>query len=310
MMQNSEATPTPEKEVDLPAASLLICSRNRSQLLWETIESIFMGAEVPAEMVIVDQSDAPDPHLSSFQPERACSFRYLWSERKGVSLGRNKAAAAASHPILVFTDDDMLVTPTWFGLLARAALTDGAQAIVTGQVLASEEEETGFAPSTRVDEQAVIYKGRIKRDVLYTNNMAMHRAAFQALGGFDVRLGPGTPYPAAEDNDFAFRWLEAGGCIIYDPRPTLYHRSWRSEQEYIWLHWHYGYGQGAFYGKYLSLHDTYMLKRLIRDVWAYLSRFPFRLWRQRRQAYRNLLFGLGLLVGALQWRLRSPKEPS
>lgn len=294
---------------NLPAASLLICSRNRPQLLWETIESILAGDEIPTEMVIIDQSDAPDPHLSTFKPERTCNFRYLWSDQKGVSLSRNKAATVASCQILVFTDDDMLATPDWFGLLARAAEAAGTQAIVTGQVLASDEDGAGFAPSMRVDDQEVIYEGRIDRDVLFTGNMAMHRASFHAAGGFDVRLGPGTTYPAAEDNDFAFRWLEAGGRIIYDPRPTLYHRSWRSEQEFLWLHWHYGYGQGAFYGKYLSLRDRFMLKRLIRDVWAYLSRFPFRLWRQRRQAYQNLLFGLGLLVGALQWRLRSPQEP-
>jgi GT2 family glycosyltransferase len=293
----------------LPPASLLICSRNRPQLLWETIESILAGDEVPAEMVIIDQSDAPDPHLSAFQPEQACVFRYLWSEQKGVSLGRNRAAAAASHPILVLTDDDMLVRPNWFGTLVRAALVAGPQAIVTGRVLTSEEEDgQGFAPSTRVDEESVIYEGRVNRDVLFTNNMAIYRSAFDSLGGFDTRMGPGTPYPAAEDNDFAFRFLESGGRIIYDPRPTLYHRAWRSEKEFIWLNWNYGYGQGAFYAKHFDLPDRFMIKRMVRDVWVYLSRFPLRLLRDRNQAYQGGLFAAGLLAGSLHWSLRSPRK--
>ena len=293
----------------VPPASLLICSRNRPQLLWETIESILAGDEIPDEMIIIDQSDAPDPFLSTFQPERICTFRYLWSEQKGVSLGRNMAAAAATHPILVFTDDDMWATPDWFGLMARAVKVSAPRTAITGRVLASAEDgDDGFAPSTREDEQIVHYEGRINRDVLFTNNMALRRADFDAVGGFDVRLGPGTPFPAAEDNDFAFRWLEAHGRIIYDPRPTLYHRAWRSEKEFIWLHWNYGYGQGAFYGKHLSLRDRFILKRFIRDVWAYLFRFPLRFWRDRRQAYQDFLFATGILYGALQWQLSSPEE--
>ena len=146
----------------------------------------------------------------------------------------------------------------------------------------------------------------MNRDVLFTNNMAMQRSAFDSVGGFDTRLGPGTSFPAAEDNDFAFRLLEAGYRIIYDPRPTLYHRAWRSEREFLRLHWNYGYGQGAFYAKHLSLRDRFMIRRMACDMWAYLSRVPFRLWRQRSQAYRDGLFVAGLLAGALQWRLRSP----
>jgi GT2 family glycosyltransferase len=300
---------TDETNSTLPPASLLICSRNRPQLLWETIESILAGDEVPAEMVIIDQSDAPNPHLSAFQPVQACAFRYLWSEQKGVSLGRNRAAAAASHPILVLTDDDMLVRTNWFGTLVRAALAAGPQAIVTGRVLTSEEEDVqGFAPSTRVDEQTIIYAGRVTRDVLFTNNMAIYRSAFDSIGGFDTRMGPGTPYPAAEDNDFAFRFLESGGRIIYDPRPTLYHRAWRSEKEFIWLNWNYGYGQGAFYAKHFSLHDRFMIKRMALDVWVYLSRFPLRLLRDRSQAYQGGLFAAGLLAGSLHWSLRSPRK--
>ena len=291
-----------DKPMNLPAASLLICSRNRPQLLWETIQSILAGAEIPSEMVIIDQSDVPDLVLSAFQPEGGCVFRYQWSEQKGVSLGRNMAAAAASHPILVFTDDDMLATPTWFGTLVRTLLESGPNAVITGQVLASEEDPMGeYVPSTREDEQVITYEGRVNRDVLFSANMTLYRSTFDRVSGFDTRLGPGTRYPAAEDNDLAFRLLEAGYHITYDPRPKIYHRTWRSKSEYLWLYWNYGRGQGAFYAKYFSLKDRYTIKRMAWDVWAYLSRFPFRLLRRRHQAYQDALFVAGILYGAAQW---------
>jgi len=292
-----------DQEANLLATSLLICSRNRAQLLWETIQSILKGDEVPTEMVVIDQSKTPNSNLMNFQAERKCEFRYVWSEKKGVSVGRNLAISIATHPILVFTDDDMLVRPTWFGSMIRALLAIGSHGVVTGQVLASEEDSKGFAPSIRGDHESVIYQGRVNRDVLFTGNMATYRSTFDHVGGFDSRLGPGTRYPAAEDNDFAFRLLEAGYSIVYDPHSTVYHRVWRSKEQSLWLSWNYGCGQGAFYAKYFSLKDPYTIRRMARNVSGHLVRVPYRIFRQRAQAYRDILYVGGLLYGAARWRI-------
>ena len=293
-----------DEEINLPATSLLICSRDRAQLLWETIQSILKGDEVPTEIVVIDRSKTPDSNLMNFQPERKCELRYVWSEKKGVSVGRNMAVSMATHPILVFTDDDMLVTPSWFGTIIRTLLAAGSDSVVTGQVLSSEEEGDGFAPSIRDDHESVTYHGRVNRDVLFTGNMASYRPAFDDIGGFDSRLGPGTLYPAAEDNDFAFRLLEAGYSIVYDPLSTVYHRVWRSKEQSLRLSWNYGCGQGAFYAKYFSLRDPYTIRRMVRNVSGYLLRVPYRLLRQRAQAYRDILYVGGLLYGAARWRIR------
>lgn len=287
----------------LPETSLLICSRNRPELLWDTLQSILQGYEVPTEIIVVDQSETPNQILASFRPERQTKFQYLWSEKKGVSNGRNLAIAAATYPILVLTDDDMLMAPTWFGSIVRALLAIGPRGVVTGQVLSSKEDEEGFAPSTREDQETVTYQGRVNRDVLSTGNMCIYRSAFNAVGNFDMRLGPGTVYPAAEDNDFAFRLLENNFCIVYEPRASVYHRDWRSPEESLLLHWHYGCGQGAFYAKYFSIKDTYMIRRMVRNVSGYLVRVPYRLLRQRHQAYRDFLYVLGLLYGAVRWQI-------
>jgi hypothetical protein len=127
-------------------------------------------------MIVVDQSETPDPPLSSLQPHQRCTFRYVWSERKGVSLGRNTAIAMASHPIIVITDD-MLMTPSWFDTLMQALVAAGHQSVITGQILVSENENgKGFAPSIKEDKQAMIYEGRVDRDILSTGNMAIYRS--------------------------------------------------------------------------------------------------------------------------------------
>ena len=96
--------------------------------------------------------------------------------------------------------------------------------------------------------------------------MATYRSAIDCIGGFDERLGPGTCFPAAEDNDLGFRLLEAGFHIIYDPASVLYHRSWRTEKDYLPLRWGYGRGQGAYYARYLSLQDRHMIAHMSLDV--------------------------------------------
>jgi len=293
-----------DQDANLPATSLLICSRNRHQMLWDTTQSVLAGNEIPTEIVIIDQSDIRDLTLSNFQPEQNCRFRYLWSDKKGVSSGRNMAIAAATYPILVITDDDMFVAPTWFGSLVGSLIAGGPKSVVTGRVLASKEAGDGFASSIAEDEQPHVYHGRVKYDVLSTGNMAMYRSAFERVGKFDERLGPGTRYPAAEDNDFGFRLLEAGYAIVYEPNAVVYHRTWRSKKEFLWLHWGYGLGQGAVYAKYFNFRETYMLRRLIRVVGNHLIRFPYRLLFDRTQAYCDVIFITGILTGAMQWTLK------
>lgn len=295
-----------DHNANLPGTSLLICSRDRPQLLWETVQSILAGCEIPNEIIVIDQSNDPNTVLSNFQPDRPCVFRYVWSAKKGVSLGRNMAITMASHPILIITDDDMLATSPWLETIVHALVTAGERSVITGQVRVSGTED-GFAPSIKEHNQPITYEGRVERDVLFTGNMAAYRSAFEEVGYFDERLGPGTKYPAAEDNDLCFRLLEANYKIIYEPNALLYHRAWRSGTEFLSLHWNYGLGQGAFYAKYFSLRDAHMIGRMLKTVLAYLIRFPFRIFLDPSQAQQDIHYVGGLLYGAIQWCLAHRK---
>jgi GT2 family glycosyltransferase len=203
---------------------------------------------VPNEIVVVDQSDALQSTLARLATDRSCEIRYLWTQSVGLSRGNNTGIASSRNDILVFTHDDVLVTPSWYLTLVQTLVEAGRRAVVTGQVLPTPQEQTGsFVQTVRVSDVPALYKGRIGTDVLIPFNMAMYRSAVDEIGDFDERLGPGTSFPAAEDNDYGFRLLEAGYRIIYVPDALLYHRAWRSKRDYLPLRWSYGRGQGAFY---------------------------------------------------------------
>ena len=279
------------------------------EILIECVQSVLQGDSVPTELVIVDQSDAPQETLAAQETDRDCRIRYLSTQTVGVGRARNAAIAAAQHDIIVLIDDDEVVSVDWFGTLVRALINSGQRSVVTGKVLPTKAETPGgFAPSTKADEPSAVYEGRVG-DVLYTGNMAMYRSALDEVGAFDERLGPGTSFPAAEDNDFGFRLLEAGYRIIYVPEAIVYHRSWRTERNYLRLRWNYGRGQGAFFAKYLSLRDRHMMWRLLKSLKHHVWGFALHIRRQRRLAYGHGIYVLGLLSGAAEWLLTQRKTP-
>jgi GT2 family glycosyltransferase len=310
MTSISETSSTVAKpQSSLPPTSLIIASRNRPQLLKDTVDSILNGNELPKELVIIDQSDALHPILAELKTTRGCEIRYLRTQSVGLSRANNIGISAARYDLLIFTHDDVLVAPTWFEMIVKAALDAGPRGVVTGQVRPTTIQTSGgFVPSTKVDKTSAKYTGRLDKDVLYPLNMAIHRAAFTEVGNFDERLGPGTPFPGSEDSDLGFRLLEAGYCIYYIPEAVVYHRAWRMARDYLPLRWGYGCARGAFFAKHLDWHDRHMLRRMGQDI-ARLRYFPYRFFHQRREAFGDIMLVSGILFGAAKWLMTRSKTP-
>jgi GT2 family glycosyltransferase len=296
---------------ELPAVSLIIPSRNRPELLAETVDSVLAGRQVPAEIVIVDQSDDPNEALRARHCER-CRITYTWLSRPGVSRARNHGIRTAQHGLLAFIDDDVRVHADWFENLVRAHLAAGDRAVVSGRVLPEQPPTAhGFVPSTIESEEPVVYEGRIGMDILYSNNMIMPREAAEGVGLFDERLGAGTPFQNAEDNDLAYRLLEAGYRIHYAPEPVVEHRAWRTGRDYLPLRWSYGRGQGGFYAKHFDLRDRYMIHRAAYDAKQRLIRCArLAAAREPRRALGQLVYLTGLLTAMAQWLLTRSRTPA
>src|ERR1044071_6757641 len=99
--------------MNLPPTSIIIASRNRQDMLYSTVQSILDGAEVPAEIVIVDQSHEPYSPLADMGPQRGCEICYHWNQSAGTSKARNLALRFARYEYLVIIDDDLFVAKAW-----------------------------------------------------------------------------------------------------------------------------------------------------------------------------------------------------
>ncbi len=298
-------------DTQLPPSSLIICSRNRPQLLRDTIDSLLEGQDVPSELILIDQSDTPNNDLMTLQTDRPCVIRYCWTHSRGLCRAKNEGIALAQYEVLAITDDDMIAPVEWYGALIGALVRHGPQTVITGRVLTTAPEARGnFAPSLVLSEAPALYVGRIDTDVLASGNMAMYRDVVKHIGWFDERLGAGSIFPAADDNDFGFRLLAAGYQIAYAPEAMLYHRAWRTDDLYAPLRWSYGRGKGGYYAKHFQLRDTYMLRRVIGDLGSRILQLPSHIVRDRRRAVGDMYYIAGVCSGLTDWVRLARSRPA
>ena len=243
-------------------ATAVVPTLGRSALLDDCLASIAACDPPPAELLVVDQSGSEEVRrvVERFSEAGA---RCLHSSPRGKARASNLALEEARNEIVLFTDDDCTVEPSWVAACIDALERD-PPALVTGRVLAP--DGAGHVPSTIDDLEPRTYAGTPRVDALYWGNMAGRRSALAALGGFDARLAL-----AAADNDLCWRWLRAGGRIRFEPGMVVLHHDWRGPDELDAVYARYARGQGALYGKHLRRGDLYIARYLVRDV-AYVGR--------------------------------------
>lgn len=279
---------------DVIACSVIIPTRNRPGLVVDTVRRILEGTRVPAECIVVDQSDSPNPELAAIRDPR-CDVRVVRSSIRGTSIARNIGARQAKYDVLVFADDDVLAEHGWLETLTGALAREGDDAVVSGNVVAGPPEVAGaFVPSLTSDIEYMSFSGRIARDPLCGGNCAMRRDLFEDLGEFDERIR------IAEDNDFGYRLLASGRRIVTVPEAVMVHRAWRAKGKSTrGISWRYGIWQGSFYVKHMSLRDPWMLARMLAELNA---KNPLR-------KGRDVIYSLGLISGAVSWAMRERLVP-
>jgi GT2 family glycosyltransferase len=277
--------------------SVIVPTVGRPRLLQAALESLAACAPRAVETIVVDQSQRDDGRaiVDRFAP---FGVRTVSLSVRNKPLALNLGLQQARNEVVLVTDDDCTVAPSWVDIAWRE-IQAHPDAIITGRVLPHGEPLA--VPSTIDEPTPRDYTGEIHYGALYGGNMACNRSLVLAAGGFDERL------PVAEDNDFCYRWLRAGGPLRYEPELVVWHYAWRTPPEMDRLHRSYGHGQGLFYAKHLRRHDFGVVRFLGRDVYRGTRGTLAALVRRGEwpDPRKGLLTGLlrGLVEG---WRLFAP----
>jgi glycosyltransferase involved in cell wall biosynthesis len=289
--------------------SVVVPTLGRRDALASCLDALLEGSVPPAEIVVVDQSQG-DAVARLLDERRASSTAIdrLVRTADGLSAARNAGAHATTGDVIAFTDDDCVPAPTWLEALAAAFAGDSRFAAVTGPMLplpAADSESVAVASRTST-ERRVFTGPALPWEVGTGGNTAVRREWLERIGGFDERLGVGTPGQAGEDLDLFRRLLAAEGSILYEPEAVCRHER-KSAGERRARRYAYGVGAGAALGRWLRDGDPGALTASAR-WFALRARLALRSPADEARVLAGT--AVGFIDGAARrpWRARQPSS--
>jgi hypothetical protein len=208
-------TPTPGVEVADPKITVIVTSRDRSELLALALRSVQLQDFSEWECIVVDDASLDDS-VGVAQSFAAVDgrFRVLAHDRvRGLSAARNTGIVAAQAPLVSFLDDD--------DLFLAGSLRHRFDALVEQpvDVVGSYCDWVGIDPGDRIEQCTLPRTPRVLYGIAFADLAAgapfisssplLRRAAIEAAGGFDEDLA------RAEDVDMWMRLTRAGHRFVY-----------------------------------------------------------------------------------------------
>lgn len=271
--------------------SVIVPTHNRPPALGRCLRSILELDFPPSEYEVIIVNDGGcvlEEDAGIFLQDKV-PILMLEQANQGPAAARNAAVLHSNANYLAFTDDDCVVDRDWLNQLL-CGLSENPKAIAGGRTLSGIPENSySLANQLLVDFLYDYYHltpGKKSQPPFFaSNNMAISREVFQAIGGFDVRLR------SAEDRDFCERSSQVGYSSIYTQSAKVYHHNPMNFFQFLKLH--YGYGGGNyFFHLYRKVRGwgNYRLEPI--SFYAGMLRYPFRSEKGFHAAWLSLLIGL------------------
>jgi glycosyltransferase involved in cell wall biosynthesis len=242
-------------EPDPISISVVVCTRNRAASLAQMLPylaALDLAGIASFELVMVDNgsTDNTAAVIAAFANDAPFPVQCVVEPRAGLSRARNAGVRAASGEIILFTDDDCLVSPDWVRV-AAAQFEGHPLQVVGGRVELFNKAHLELTILTSLERRTAANIDDAMRSVIGAN-MAFGRAVFDRLGLFDTRLGAGTPAKSGEDTELLYRAFSHGIPVTYEPSLCVLHNHGRVSQEekYVLLQG-YMLGFGGLLGKYI-----------------------------------------------------------
>ena len=250
-----------------PKASVIVCTRNRPDVLRRSLQAIDALDYPDVEPIVVDGSSGSG--TADLIRDEFAHVKYLHIGSNGIAVARNRGAAAATGYVAAYTDDDGVVDRHWLSELVLTLTSDPSTACATGLVLPL---ELNTRAQLWFEESGAFTEGLERRRV--SLDMARGRGSLLpwATGkigagvsmawkasvirdvGFDASLDTLTPVlplrsrhaSSAEDLAAFFDVLVRGFSIVFTPDAVVYHEHRRTQEELArQLYWH-GLGLSAY----------------------------------------------------------------
>ncbi len=253
-----------------PCTSVVVPTCGRPRFVTELVRSLLDGERAPDEILVVDNRPA-DPCTAAVLAREFGDdprVRRVVEPVPGASRARNRGLRAARGELVGFLDDDVVADPGWLLAVHEAWAAHPGLGCVTGLILPAELDtpaqllvqayggfDKGFARrlfdlrTHRLDHPLYPYLvGAYGSGA----NAVFDRAGLLRRGGFDERLGPGTPTRAGEDLDVLLQTVLDGAALAYEPCALVRHHHHTEYADLRRMAYDYGIGLSALFVKLLA----------------------------------------------------------
>ena len=182
--------------------SIIIATRNRETILWQTVEKAVTAIEgLPAEIIAVNDGDQPLQMPLAFHDKITCFNNPV----RGVSSARNYGVTKSSGNVLFFVDDDMWLNKESIQWIIRkmqddnnktsvynlnweypASLNEALAKTNVGKFILSTNYNTMWGRMHKNVSQPA--DGLYKYDTIGSCSLVMHIKIFKALQGYNESL--------------------------------------------------------------------------------------------------------------------------
>jgi GT2 family glycosyltransferase len=209
--------------------SILICSKDRRKDLEKLISDLIgIKTTLSYEIIVVEETNETNP-IDGVQyiPHPIAN--------RGIPFARNLALAHANGDIIVFLDDDCILTKEWLENLIRPFSDDFVVGIQGGVLVPNFTNSIGWAESILGfpggGVKRILEAKGMPQDTIHisTLNCSYRKGVIDKIGGFEEELKLG-----AEDYLLAKQATIYGRCI-FQPNALVYHKA-RGNLVKIW-HW-------------------------------------------------------------------------
>ncbi|MBB2201005.1 glycosyltransferase family 2 protein [Gluconacetobacter tumulisoli] len=200
--------------------SLIVPTLGRTDEVRALLLSLTRQAVRSFEIIIVDQNEDSrlDPVIAEFAGH--LTILHLRSAVRLCNHARNLGARHATGDIITFPDDDCEYTPDVLMQVDQFFRNDPGIGFLTGSVILPGgipgRSGRWLKHDSDIDTQTVW-------TCLIEFNLFIRRTIFDAVGGFDETLGPGTRFGSGEGQDLALRMLSHGKSGHYIHRLRIIH---------------------------------------------------------------------------------------
>ena len=283
--------------------AIIYPTRNRPDMLMQSLTALLQNTVLPAEIVVVDQSD-DDATKVALEQFGNPLVRHVPSDLRGLSHSRNTGIEASTGELIGFIDDDCIPAPSWVAAGVKAAGEFPQSQILIGDVY-DDINDISDAALSGLTPKIITLQGRNDPWIVGPTggNSFFRRQVFETIGFFDPVLGQGAEFPGAEDGDMVYRVLKYGLEVTYTDAVRVHHLDWRNDEANINNTYNYGLGVGAMFAKHAAAGDLYPKRYIFtrRFMIKFLMAPCYRLLGKRVAYRRSVNWLRGIREGFSGW---------